>query len=137
MDLFLSHLIKTIRFRFEYAVSEIDDTYPELSVGQGVRTPIEILHHMQGLMHYVIHICGGGRNEMKEMSDWPEEKEQFLDSVTRVEQFLANAEVDEEAYLRIIQGPLADALTHIGQLAMMSRLSGKPLPKLNYSKEKI
>jgi hypothetical protein len=32
----------------------------------------------------------------------------------------------------LIQGPIADALTHVGQIAMLRRLAGCPIPGENY-----
>ena len=128
------HLIKTIQFRLDYAVSQADEQYPALSLGHGVRTPMEILHHIQGLMYYAIKICGGGVSQMPEPTDWFTEMENFKVSIGRLEDHIRNHDIDTAAYMRITQGPLADALTHIGQLATLSRVNGQPLPKLNYSK---
>ena len=33
---------------------------------------------------------------------------------------------------QLLQGPLADAMTHVGQLAMLRRLAGDPVPSENF-----
>jgi hypothetical protein len=39
--------------------------------------------------------------------------------------------------LKLVQGPLADALTHIGQLMTMRRKAGAPVPGTNFIKADI
>jgi hypothetical protein len=47
---------------------------------------------------------------------------------------LLRIHVSEE---RLFQGPIADALTHVGQLAMLRRVAGSPAWSENYSVAKI
>jgi len=43
--------------------------------------------------------------------------------------FLAAKEASEEM---LLQGPLSDAMTHAGQLAILWRLAGSPIPPENF-----
>lgn len=137
MDQLVLHLIATIRYRFDHSISEIRDGYPQFSIGKGVRTPIEILHHMRGLIYYAEKIITGTQTEMGEMYNWDKEKKLFYQALDNLPDVLIKHEITDNQYQRIVQGPLTDAISHIGQLAMLSRLSGRPVPKQNYSKADI
>lgn len=133
----LLHLVATIEYRFDHAVSTIDEDYPILDLGKGIRTPLEILYHMRGVMYYAIKVCSGNRTQMEDMSDWATEQFKFRESIKMVADYLNEQSIDEDAAYKIIQGPLSDVLTHIGQLAMMSRINNRPIDKQNFVKAKI
>jgi len=130
----ITHLIKTIRFRLDHAIGNVDEKYSNLSIGNGVRTPIEILYHMRGVIYYAIKITGGDRTEMESIADWKTEVSLFYQSLEKLHHFLTDHKIEKAMLFRIIQGPLTDVVSHIGQLAMLSRMNGQPVEKVNYSK---
>ena len=81
MDRVILHLIATIKYRFDHAVEGADDQYWSLNPGNGVRTPLEILYHMRGLMYYANKVITGERTSMKEMEDSTSELRQFYESM--------------------------------------------------------
>jgi hypothetical protein len=51
--------------------------------------------------------------------------------------FLGSSAPLAEPAERLFQGPIADALTHTGQLAMLRRMSGSPIKGENYLQAEI
>lgn len=133
----LLHLVATIEYRFDHAISKIDDSYPTVKIGNGVRTPLEILYHMRGVMYYAIKVCSDSRTVMGEIEDWKTEESKFRESIEMVSNYIKDHSVAEDNALKIIQGPLSDVITHIGQLAMLSRVNKQPIEKQNYVKADI
>jgi hypothetical protein len=68
---------------------------------------------------------------------WIEEVERFFLSLTRFDYFLAASEPLQAPPERLLQGPIADALTHVGQIAILRRLAGEPMKGENYYKAEI
>ncbi len=133
----LVHLLVTIRYRFDHVTAEIGDDYPQFYLGYGVRTPLQILYHMRGLIYYAKKILTGQMTQMAEMSGWEEEVQLFYASLNDLKDTIRYSEISRDQMLRITQGPISDALTHIGQMAMLNRVNGTPVEKHNYSKAKI
>jgi hypothetical protein len=68
---------------------------------------------------------------------WPDEVQRFFDALKRFDDFLAGPEPLQAPPEKLFQGPLADALNHVGQLAILRRLSGAPIRGENYFKDDI
>ena len=64
--------------------------------------------------------------------DWKHEMERFFASVGRLDDYLKSESPLESPVERVFQGPIADALTHVGQLAMLRRMAGEPILGENY-----
>jgi len=126
------HLISTIRYRFDYAIAQSNQSYYQLAIGHGVRTPLEIVYHMRGLMYYCQKVMSNERTPMDPIQDWDTEVQLFYDSLSGLTTYLEEYIEDEKTLLKMTQGPLADALTHIGQLAMISRINNQALDKENF-----
>lgn len=137
MKTIIIHLIDTIKYRLDYSISLSDEKYAGFELGAGSRTPLEIIYHMRGLMYYTMKVCTGDRVPMAEMTNWKEELTLLHESIAELRSMIIKIEGNQEAYLKMTQGPLADALTHIGQLAMISRLNQQPIEKQNFVHAKI
>lgn len=131
----LRHLLATISYRFEKVVKHIGADFGDFSVGLGVRTPEEIFNHM----YQVLHATGVFIQEERFIKVRPEqlplmeEVDRFRLAITKVDAILANKPLEEAYAKRLIQGPLSDILTHVGQLSMLSRLHGKPIAGEDFS----
>lgn len=128
--LFLSSLV----FRFNHVLAGADEAFGEFSAGEDVRTPREIVRHMSGLLGFVRAQLGGAAGERLEPLTWRGELERFSALARTVDAQLAlSAEPQGELNLaQLWQGPLTDALTHVGQLATLRRLSGSPVARVRY-----
>ena len=126
------HLLATLAFRFRKSTEKIDQNQIHMSIGKGVRSPLEILWHMRDLLNYThLKLTTEQKNKVKS-ENWKFESDEFLSQIVELDSILTNREYEEEILLRLLQGPLSDALTHVGQLALLSRMMDKPVQKISY-----
>ena len=132
--------IAAIAFRFSYLAEGLNDSFANFEAGRGTKTPLEILRHMTQLINFA-HLQFEDFEEPKPKElDWLGEKERFLQKLKDFDQALANGARFSDKLMsaqNLWQGPLADIMTHVGQLAMLRRLAGQPLEKINYWKAPI
>lgn len=129
----LRHYLSALEFRFKHVLAGADDAFGDFGAGQGVRTPRELVRHMTGLMHFAHAQYGAAHPELGPL-EWPAEQRRFLASLAELQATLAR-QLEPAGPLtleQLWQGPLADAMTHVGQLAMLRRLSGSPVARLRY-----
>jgi hypothetical protein len=69
--------------------------------------------------------------------EWDLEVARFFAALERLDAYIASEEPLRSSAEQIFQGPIADALTHVGQLAMLRRLVGSPVRGENYAKAAI
>jgi hypothetical protein len=133
-DLF-RHLLSTIAYRFHAATAHVPVTFGTFNAGTGVRTPNEIIRHMTHLMIYTQRRFVP-TIDVSELAPLPfdEEVSRFYRALKILDQQFVDVKIEHTHTLNtLLQGPLADAITHIGQLAMLSRLSGYPVPGQRYT----
>jgi hypothetical protein len=63
---------------------------------------------------------------------WEKEVERFFAALKKFDDYLASSEVVQAPLENLFQGPIADALTHVGQIAILRRLAGEPVKAENY-----
>jgi hypothetical protein len=91
------------------------------------RTPVQILAHLGDLFDWSLSISLGREEWHKALPrTWAQEKDRFFSALKAFDDFLASDAPIKAPIERLMQGPVADALTHVGQLAMLRRLSGSP-----------
>jgi hypothetical protein len=130
----LRHFLAALAYRAQKALRGAPDEFGSYVPAAGVRSPIELVRHMTSVLGYARTLFIGGRY-------WPEPLESMSDEVERFHAMLADlgAHLESEAPLlneitpeQLLQGPFADAMTHAGQLALLRRLSGSPVPPENF-----
>jgi len=128
---FLRHTLATLAYRAARAVDGAPDDFAAFS-GCG-RTPGQILAHMGDLFDWALSIAQGREawHNSKPLP-WPEEKRRFFAALAAFDEYLAGTEPIHGDLKRLFQGPVADALTHTGQVAMLRRLAGYKIPGENY-----
>ncbi len=120
---FLRHTVATLAYRATRAVDGAPEEFAAFS-GTG-RTPAQILAHMGDLFDWALSIARGEEKwHNSEPLPWLEEKQRFFAALTAFDALLAGEEPLQAPVERLFQGPVADALTHTGQIAMLRRLSG-------------
>lgn len=120
---FLRHALATLAYRGTRALENAPDEFGEFG-GCG-RTPGQILAHMGDLFDWALS-CAQGRERWHNSTPlpWAEEKARFFAALTAFDDYLAGPEPVHAELERLFQGPVADAINHVGQLAMMRRLAG-------------
>jgi hypothetical protein len=68
---------------------------------------------------------------------WDADVKRFFDGLARFDACLAGPGAGKAPAERLFQGPVADAVSHVGQLAMMRRMAGAPIRGENYFKADI
>ena len=134
----LRHTVATLAYRGGKAVRDADDSFASFKASETTRTPAQILAHIGDLFDWALSIAKG--NEAWKNSaplEWREEIDRFHAALKGFDDCLASDAELSASCERLFQGPVADALTHVGQLAMLRRLAGEPMKGENYSRAKI
>ncbi len=119
---FLRHTLATLAYR---AARAVEGAPEEFAVFEGAgRMPGQILAHMGDLFDWAMTISRGEEKwHNSKPLPWTEEKQRFFAALTAFDALLASGEPIHAPMERLFQGPVADALTHTGQIAMMRRLA--------------
>ena len=133
----LRHLLATISFRGGICLRDAPDGFADFQAGAGVRPPIELVRHMTVLMEFVGRILRGGDRVALAALPWPQELDRLSEAMATLDGVLATVPLAAADVDAVLQGPLADALTHVGQLATLRRLAGAPIAGANYPRAPI
>jgi hypothetical protein len=129
----LRHFLAALAYRTQKALRDAPDGFADFRAYATARTPHELLWHMTGLIGYARTMLHGGDFEPPRLPTLVAEVERFHAELQALSDDLADgsltARIRDEQFL---QGPLADAMTHVGQLAFLRRLHGAPIPSENF-----
>jgi len=127
----LRHTLATLAYRASRALNGAPPTFAAFDAAG--RTPAQILAHMGDLFDWALSMAAGkpAWHNSKPLS-WPEENHRFFAALGAFDALLASAEPLHAPADRLFQGPVADALTHVGQLAMLRRLAACPTGGENF-----
>lgn len=127
----LRHTVATVAYRATRALEGAPDHFAGYD-GAG-RLPVQILAHIGDLFDWALSMAvGQSRWHDAQPRPWAEEQQRFFSSLQSFDAFLASDQPLHAPIERLFQGPVADALTHVGQLAMLRRLSGNPIHGENF-----
>ena len=127
----LRHTLATLAYRGGKAVRSAPAEFAEFQ-GAG-KTPAQILGHIGDLLDWALSMANGTRHWHKSKPlPWNEEVTRFFAALKRFDDYLASTEAVQAPMEKLFQGPLADALTHVGQLAMLRRMAGAAISGENY-----
>ena len=134
----LRHSVATIAYRAGKVIRDAPQGYVDFAAGQNCRTPLQLLTHIGDLFEWALSMANGqpAWNDATPQL-WPDEVQRFFDCLKRFDDFLAGSAPLHASPDKLLQGPLADALTHVGQLAILRRLAGVPIRGENYYKADI
>ena len=134
----LRHTLATLAYRAGKTLRGAPGRFPVFRVGDGTRTPAQILAHVGDLLDSAHWIANGEhRWHASEPLPWDLEVDRFFTALARLDARLAAPEPLGFPPEKLFQGPIADALTHVGQLAMLRRLAGSPVRGENYFRAEI
>jgi hypothetical protein len=132
----LRHSLATLAYRLDRAVEGAPVEFGTFRAGTA-RTPVEILAHISDLMDWALRQADGVADWTEAApQSWEAELTRFSSALGRLDARLAAGPVLCEEK-RLFQGPIADALTHVGQIALLRRLQGTPARPKNYFKAEI
>ena len=134
----LRHAVATVRYRGNKVLREATPEFAQFRIAETVRTPVEILAHVGDLFEWALRLSHGTPQwtEAKPLA-WDEEVARFHRVLDDFAARLDSNEPLSAPVERLLQGPVADALTHVGQLAILRRMAGTPIKPENYFKASI
>lgn len=129
----LRHTLATVAYRAGKAVRTAPAGFADFHAGEGVRTPGQILAHIGDLFDWALSIAKGKQawRDSKPLP-WDKEVERFFAALKSFDDFLASGAPVEAPLEKLFQGPIADALTHVGQIAILRRLARAPVKGESY-----
>lgn len=129
----LRHVVATVAYRGGRAVHNAPASFAAYQAQEGVRTPAQILAHIGDLFDWALSMANGKREwHASKPLPWDQEVERFFAALLRFDDYLSSAEPMQVPTEKLFQGPIADALTHIGQIAILRRQAGEPMKAENY-----
>jgi hypothetical protein len=134
----LRHTLATLAYRGGKATREAPHGFAEFRVAETSRTPGQILAHIGDLLDWGLSLADGAQRWQDSMPlPWAEERARFFEALQKLDRRLADSVPLACPAEKLFQGPIADALTHVGQIAMLRRIAGAPVKGENYFKADI
>jgi hypothetical protein len=134
----LRHCLATIAYRAGKVLRDVPESFAKFQPPEKARTPEQILAHIGDLFDWALAIAKG-QTAWKDSPPlpWAQEVERFFAALKRFDDYLASDEALHASPEKLFQGPVADALNHVGQIAILRRLAGVPMKGENYFKAEI
>ena len=134
----LRHTVATLAYRGGKAIKNAPPDFKDFRVRDGSRTPGEILAHIGDLLDWALSIAAGKQTWHDSTPlPWEDECARFFAALQAFDSYLASDNPLGAPPENLFQGPVADALTHVGQIAMLRRVAGGPIKGENYFKAEI
>jgi hypothetical protein len=134
----LRHTLATLAYRGGKAVRGAPPEFADYHAAETTRTPGQILAHVGDLLDWSISVAKGKEEwHNSKPLPWDREIQRFFAALERFDAYLASDAPLEESAEKLFQGPIADALTHVGQIAMLRRMAGSAVRGENYHRAAI
>jgi hypothetical protein len=129
----LRHFLASIAYRTQKALRGAPASFGTFEAGRQVKTPADLVRHMTSVLGYARTHFVGGRYHADPLPDLAAEIVRFHAMLEDLSKHLeSRTPLRGTTEERLLQGPFSDAMTHAGQLAMLRRLSGSPIPPENF-----
>jgi hypothetical protein len=134
----LRHTVATLAYRGGKAVRDAPPEVAGFKAAPSSRTPAQILAHVGDLLDWALSLAKGKEQwHGSEPLPWEQEVERFFAALAALDAHLASDAPLGTPPEKLFQGPIADALTHVGQIAMLRRMAGSPVRGENYQRADI
>lgn len=133
------HLVAALAYRAAKVLRDCPAGFGTFSNGTSPRAPVQILAHMADLIEWGCRLVETGEFVWRPegSADWDTEVRRFFDGLAALDRAIASADMPTDRAEKLVQAPLADALTHVGQLAMLRRAAGAPVRPESYARADI
>ena len=137
-DLPLRHTVATLAYRAAKALRDAPVEFSDFRAGQGSRSAGELLAHLCDLFDWALSLAQGKQKWRDSRPDsWSKDSERFFAALKAFDDYVASEEPLHTPAEKLFQGAVADALTHVGQLALLRRLAGAAVRPENYGVARI
>lgn len=132
------HTLATLAYRGGKALRGLPPEFSNYRVAAGTRTPGEILAHIGDLLDWAGWLARGEHKWVTTPpTNWNDDVARFFSGLEKLDDYIASDAPLHRAAEELFQAPIADALTHVGQISMLRRLAGHPVRGENYAKADI
>jgi hypothetical protein len=132
------HTVATLAYRGGKVVQNAPAGFADIRACESCRSAIEILAHTGDLLDWALALAQG-REKWRDTvtGTWDDHVRRFFEGLRRLDEYLASGEPVHTAREKLYQGPIADAMWHVGQLATLRRIAGAPVRGENYFRAEI
>jgi hypothetical protein len=125
----MRHTLATLAYRAGKAMRGAPEGFADFHAGRSVRTPGEILSHLSDLFDWALSLAQGRQKWQSSpvAPSWEKGVSRFFASLQAFDDYLASGQPIACSLEKLFQAPIADALTHVGQIAMLRRLADAPV----------
>lgn len=134
----LRHTVATLAYRGGKAIRDVPSGFADFRIGDATRSPAQILAHIGDLLDWALSLAQGKEKWRNSRPlAWDLGVERFFAALRAFDDFLSSPRPLGHSLERLFQGPIADSLTHVGQISMLRRLAGAPVRGENYNRAEI
>ncbi|HUQ80854.1 MAG TPA: hypothetical protein VM076_06945 [Gemmatimonadaceae bacterium] len=130
----LRHAVATLAYRGSKAIRGAPPEFATFRASGSIRTPLQLVAHLGDLFDWGLSLAEGDQRwNVATPGSWDDECARFFATLERFDEYLASDRPLGKPAERLMQGPVADALTHVGQLTMLRRLAETPVRSENFA----
>ena len=134
----LRHAVAVVAYRGAKALRGAPDDFGALQAGPSTRKPVEILAHINDLYDWALWMAKGEWTwNNSTPGPWRTEVARFHAGLAAFDAYLASGAALGNSTELLMAGPIADSLTHIGQINMLRRIAGSPVKGESYARAEI
>ena len=135
---FLRHTVATLAYRGGKVIRDAPEGFATARACPTCRSAGEILRHIGDLLEWALWLAKGEHRWRDAASQsWDGDVDRFFEGLRRLDEYLAAETPLGHPAEKIFQGPIADAINHVGQIATLRRLAGSPIRGENYFRAEI
>jgi hypothetical protein len=137
-DTLLRHTLATLAYRAEKVLRDVPSGFGEFRASGRSRSALALVAHLGDLMEWAVRMTEGERIWIASpQTSWDDAVDRFFRTLAALDAALASGDARSLSAAVIFQGPIADALTHVGQLALMRGMAGGPVRPESYARAGI
>lgn len=125
---FIAHYLGAIAYRAQKALRGAPTNFGKFRAMSGVRTPAELVRHMTSVLGYARAFFVGGTYHPEPLPTLEAEVSRFHEMLESLSELIERGAFERITPRQLLQGPLSDVMSHVGQLALLRRLAGSPVP---------
>ena len=131
----LRHTLSTIAYRFQKSVRNAKEDFGNFQAANNSRTVIEIINHIFDIINKTKVFIKEDRfdKSIPVQLDFSSEIERLHTTLEELDFILTETNLDIEYSKKLVQGPLSDVISHIGQIALLRGLNGNKLKGEDFS----
>jgi hypothetical protein len=134
----IRHSVATLAYRAEKALRDVPPGFPEFRASPNSRSALALVAHLGDLMEWAERMTRGEtRWQAVPQTSWDAATDRFFRGLAVLDAALTESRPESKRHEVTFQGPIADALTHVGQLTMMRGMIGAPVRPESYARARI